>query len=158
MATLWSWCFPLLQCDGDRTRSQVVQTHSRRTSVPVLLIGTVQWGPTTRRIRENASDQSVGDRLGLDDQVSGDQLQQPWLLPVHVVVVRGGEDGGGGGGGDVDGRTKMGKTHALHCTALHCTLENATSVVRSSSREKRPLAPCSVERGRPGSHTAGGGK
>jgi hypothetical protein len=42
----------------------------------VLLIGTVQWGPTTRRIRENASDQSVGDGLGLDDQVSGDQLQQ----------------------------------------------------------------------------------
>jgi hypothetical protein len=80
MATLWSWCFPLLQCDGDRTRSQVVQTHSRRTSVPVLLIGTVQWGPTTRRIRENASDQSVGDGFGLDDQVSGDQLQQ------HTVV------------------------------------------------------------------------
>jgi hypothetical protein len=76
MATLWSWCFPLLQCDGDRTRSQVVQTHSRRTSVPVLLIGTVQWGPTTRQIRENASDQSVGDEFGLDDQVSGDQLQQ----------------------------------------------------------------------------------
>jgi hypothetical protein len=38
----------------------------------VLLIGTVQWGPTTRRIRENASDQSVEDGLGLDDQVSGD--------------------------------------------------------------------------------------
>jgi hypothetical protein len=35
----------------------------------------VQWGPTTRRIRENASDQSVEDGLGLDDQVSGDQLQ-----------------------------------------------------------------------------------
>jgi DNA-directed RNA polymerase len=32
--------------------------------------------PTTRRIRENASDQSVRDELDLDDQVSGDQLQQ----------------------------------------------------------------------------------
>jgi hypothetical protein len=42
----------------------------------VLFIGTVQWGPTNPRIRENASDQSVGDGLGLDDQVSGDQLQQ----------------------------------------------------------------------------------
>jgi hypothetical protein len=57
----------------------------------------VQWGPTTRRIRENASDQSVEDGLGLDDQVSGDQLQQKvgWTnltkvthsaIPVHVFI------------------------------------------------------------------------
>jgi hypothetical protein len=51
----------------------------------VLLIGTVQWGPTTRRIRENASDQSVEDGLGLDDQVSGDQLQH--REPIYNIWV-----------------------------------------------------------------------
>jgi hypothetical protein len=76
MATLWSWCFPLLQCDGGSDPFSGCSDSLTTNFGSVLLIGTVQWGPTTRQIRENASDQSVGDKFGLDDQVSGDQLQQ----------------------------------------------------------------------------------
>jgi hypothetical protein len=32
--------------------------------------------------RKNASDQGVGDRLGPDDQISGDQLQQEELIQI----------------------------------------------------------------------------